>query len=64
MGGSTLHYYTSYCDNFFLKMMTKLIYVYRNDKNKKSYWMHQKKELTFHANFFLNELYFMDEINL
>jgi len=62
MGGSTLHYYTSYCDNFFLKMMTKLIYVYRNDKNKKSYWMHQKKELTFHANFFLNELYFMDEL--
>jgi hypothetical protein len=28
--------------------------------------MHHKKELTFHAKgiFFLNELYFMDEINL
>jgi len=32
--------------------MTKLVYVYRNDKNKKSYWMHHKEELTFHANFF------------
>jgi hypothetical protein len=33
-------------------MMTKLLHVYMNDKNKKSNWMHHKKQLTFHANFF------------
>jgi hypothetical protein len=45
-------------------MTAKVVYMYIR-MTKKSYQMHHEKELTFHTKRkIMNELYFMDEINL